>query len=219
MLIVLANVLDRHEVEVMREAIADARFEDGARTAGWHARKVKNNEQAVASPEIEAVLATAERALAGNDVFQAAARPRHFVRLMVSRYRPGMAYGAHVDDAIMDGRRTDVSFTLFLSDEADYEGGALMIEDGLEERPVRLEAGDANLYPATALHRVAPVTAGERVCIVGWATSLVRDAGQREILFDLELAVRGLFEREGKSELFDRLAKTRSNLLRMWAED
>ncbi len=220
MLIVLADVLDAHEVAAMREAIAtSARFEDGGKTAGWHARAVKHNEQAADTPETGAVLAMVEQALSASEVFQAAARPRTFARMLISRYRPGMDYGTHVDDAIINAHRADLSFTLFLSGEDDYAGGALMIEDGLEERPVRLKAGDAILYPATSLHRVAPVTAGERLCVVGWITSLVRDAGCREILFDLELALREVHERDGKTDLFDRLAKSRSNLLRMWAED
>jgi PKHD-type hydroxylase len=220
MLIVIANLLDGHDLAAVRQAIAaGGRFEDGSHTAGWHARQVKNNEQAAPSPDIAAVTALVERALVANEVFQAAARPKSFVKLMVSRYRAGMQYGTHVDDAIMGGRRADLSFTLFLSDEGEYQGGALMIEDGLEERPVRLAAGDAIVYPATSLHRVAPVTAGERLCVVGWVTSLVRDAGQREILFDLEVALKAVFARDGKTDLFDRLAKTRSNLLRMWADD
>ncbi len=42
---------------------------------------------------------------------------------------------------------------------------------------------------------------------------------RREILFDLEMSTRKTFEAEGKSPLFDQLAKIKANLLRMWLED
>ena len=74
------------------------------------------------------------------------------------------------------------------------------------------------VYPATTLHRVAPVTRGERLVAVGWAQSYVRDAARREILFDLETAKQRLFEAQGKTPEFDLLAKSAANLLRMWAE-
>jgi len=119
----------------------------------------------------------------------------------------------------MEGRRTDLSFTLFLNDPASYDGGALVIEDTLENRSIRLKAGELILYPSGALHAVEPVTRGTRLAIVGWLRSYLRDPAQREILFDLELTLREMFERDGKSGLFDRLVKTRTNLLRLWADD
>lgn len=137
--------------------------------------------------------------------------------MLVSRYREGQTYGAHVDDAIMGGARTDLSFTLFLSEPDGYDGGALIVEDVLEARSIKLGPGEMILYPSTALHRVEPVSRGERLAVVGWIESWVREAERREALFDMELALREVHGREGKSALFDRLAKTRSNLLRMWA--
>jgi PKHD-type hydroxylase len=83
---------------------------------------------------------------------------------------------------------------------------------------VKLAAGALVLYPATQIHRVAPVLRGRRHAAVGWVQSLVRDAHRREILFDLDTARRAVFERLGKTETFDRLAKTYANLLRLWAE-
>ena len=114
--------------------------------------------------------------------------------------------------------RTDLSFTLFLSDPETYDGGALVIEDALEARSIKLQAGDMILYPSTTLHRVEPVTRGERLAVVGWVQSQIRNGEQREILFDLDQAVEAAHAAEGKSPQFDRLAKTRANLLRMWAE-
>ena len=119
----------------------------------------------------------------------------------------------------MGGVRTDLSFTLFLSDPESYQGGALVMDDAYGERDVRLPAGELILYPSTTLHRVDPVTSGVRLAAVGWVRSFVRDSSRREVLFDLETALRSVHEAAGKTPLFDLLAKTRTNLLRMWAED
>lgn len=218
MLLVIEGVLSAVEAQVLREAAADLPFEDGARTAGRFARAVKANDQAAPGAERDALLAKVERALAANPVFRAAARPRALTPLILSRYRSGQTYGLHVDDAMMGGLRTDLSFTLFLSDPATYDGGALILEDRFEARAVKLSAGDMILYPSTSLHRVEPVAAGERLAVVGWVQSLVRQADRREILFDLDQAIETLHGAEGKSPLFDTLSRTRSNLLRMWVE-
>lgn len=214
----IGNVLDRHEVAAIRDLAARAEFRDGRATAGRYAREVKRNEQAARSSDVDVVLSKVEGTLMKNETFMAAARPRRFSRLVLSRYGGGQTYGTHVDDAIMAGARTDLSFTLFLSDEDAYEGGALIVEDALEDRAIRLAPGDMILYPSNTLHRVEPVTSGERLAVVGWLTSWVRRPDQREILFDLERCVQETWAAGGKSDLFDRLAKTRSNLLRMWAE-
>lgn len=217
-MLVIEGLVSAVEVSVMREAAGALRFGDGRATAGKFARDVKANDQAMASPELDAVLTHVERALAGNALFRSAARPRAMTRLILSRYRAGQTYGLHVDDALMQGLRTDLSFTLFLADPENYDGGALIIEDRFESRAIKLAAGDLILYPATTLHRVQEVTRGERLAVVGWVQSLIRDGGQRDILFDLDQAVESEFVAHGKSEQFDLLAKTRSNLLRLWAE-
>lgn len=217
-MLVIEGLVSAVEVSVMREAAGALSFGDGRATAGKFARDVKANDQAMASPELDAVLTKVERALAGNALFRSAARPRAMTRLILSRYRAGQTYGLHVDDALMQGLRTDLSFTLFLADPENYDGGALIIEDRFESRAIKLAAGDLILYPATTLHRVQEVTRGERLAVVGWVQSLIRDGGQRDILFDLDQAVESEFVAHGKSEQFDLLAKTRSNLLRLWAE-
>ena len=218
MFLVIGNVLDAHEAAAIREAAAGLRFEDGRATAGRFAREVKANAQAAASAERDAILEKVQAALLANPLFLAAARPRRIVRLILSRYREGQTYGTHVDDAIMGGARTDLSFTLFLSEEAAYEGGALVVEDALEARSVKLAPGEMVLYPSNTLHRVEPVTAGERLAVVGWAQSWVREPERREVLFDLEQSLNEVHAAAGKSALFDRLAKTRTNLLRLWAD-
>jgi PKHD-type hydroxylase len=133
---------------------------------------------------------------------------------LFSRYQPGHAYGPHVDDALMEGLRTDAAFTLFLSAPAAYDGGELVIETSAGEEGFKLAAGSLVSYPASTLHRVAPVVSGERLAAVGWVRSYIRDPGHRELLFDLETARRALFDREGKTREGDLLAKCAANLVR-----
>ncbi len=218
MMMAIENVLTAAEVGMVVKAAEELTFNDGKTTAGRIAAAVKANDQAAPGPELEAIQALVAKALSGNAVFTSAARPRQMSRLILSRYRIGQTYGLHVDDAMMQGMRTDLSFTLFLREPETYEGGALIIEDMFEARAVKLRAGDLFLYPSTTLHRVEPVVSGERLAVVGWVQSLIRRADQREVLFDLDGAVNAVLVREGKTELLDTLTKTRSNLTRMWAE-
>lgn len=218
MLMVIDGLISPPEAKVLREAAAVLSFDDGRKTAGRFAAAVKANDQASPSPELGPVLAKVEAALASNALFRSVARPKALTRLILSRYRQGQTYGLHVDDALMQGLRTDLSFTLFLSDPDSYDGGALIIEDHFEARAIKLGPGDLILYPSTTLHRVEEVTRGERLAVVGWVQSVIRNAEHREMLFDLDQSVEAVHAEHGKSALFDRLAKTRSNLLRMWAE-
>ena len=133
-----------------------------------------------------------------------------------------MSYDTHVDNALMGSSsglyRSDVSFTLFLNSPQDYQGGELIIEGVQEEQSYKLEAGSAIVYPSTTLHRVNPVTEGRRLVVVGWVQSVIRDAGDREILFDLETARRAVFAKSGKTPEFDLISKSIANLLRKWAD-
>ena len=218
MITVLGDVLGAAEVAALRGAAADIAFEDGRATAGRYARGVKANEQAKKSSELDAILEKARAALNGHELFRSVARPRKFTRLLLSRYEPGMEYGTHVDDPIMRGSRTDMSFTMPLTPTEEYDGGALIMEEGVESRRFVVDPGDVIVYPTGVLHRVEPVTRGRRVAIVGWVQSWVRDGGQREILHDLDVAAKAVFDKDGKSPAFDRLFKAKSNLYRMWAE-
>jgi len=215
---VLGSVLTPDEAAALREAAARVPFGDGRATAGRYARPVKHNEQAEESPARKAIFEKTRRALMAHEVFRSLARPRRFTRLLLSRYQPGMTYGAHVDDAIMGGARTDLSFTLFLSEPGDYDGGELVMEEQAEARAFRLDPGEAVLYPTSALHRVAPVTRGARLAVVGWVQSWVRDPAQREALHDLDVAAAEVFAQSGKTPAFDRLLKAKTNIYRMWAE-
>jgi PKHD-type hydroxylase len=180
---------------------------------------VKHNRQLDrASPLHQRLAALVSESLEAHPLVQSAALPVRLHGLLFSRCGPGEGYGRHVDNAFMAGGRADVSFTLFLQDPAAYSGGSLMLESPAGEEEVRLAAGSAIVYPSTLLHRVAPVTGGERLVAVGWIQSRVRDAERREILFDLDTARRQIFQREGKSEVFDLISRSYSNLLRRWGE-
>jgi PKHD-type hydroxylase len=219
MILAIADVLSAADVAEVRAVLASATFVDGAATAGWSARLVKANQQAEGAPELERVRGLIEARLVAHAAFAVASRPKTILGPLFSRYQPGHAYGAHVDDALMGGVRSDVAFTLFLSAPESCDGGELVIETTSGEEAFKLEAGSVVTYPATTLHRVAPVARGERLAAVGWVRSYIREAAQRELLFDLETARRRLFDREGKTMEADLLAKCAANLMRMWCED
>jgi PKHD-type hydroxylase len=218
MQIVIGNILSDDELTLVRETLARATFVDGRETAGFAARTVKNNLQA-SGRNTEVVRKLVEERIRGNDLFAMAVRPKVLTSVMFSAYEPGMRYGSHVDDALMQDLRTDVSFTLFLSDPASYDGGELVIESASSDDAVKLPAGSLVAYPSTSLHHVAEVTRGTRLAAVGWVRSFVRDAARREMLFDLDTARRQMFAREGKSAEYDLVSKSLANLLRMWVED
>jgi PKHD-type hydroxylase len=221
MILCVADLLAAPDLELLRRRLGAGRLVDGRRTAGWHARTVKNNQQLAPDDEDRVALARVAAAIEDNELVRAAALPRRILPPMLVRYGPEMSYGSHVDDAIM-GRerpmRTDVSVTVFLDDPESYDGGALVIESTAGEQAFKLPAGSAVLYPATTLHRVEKVTRGARHVAVTWVQSLVRDPARREILFDLDQARRAVFEASGKNRQFDLIAKSYANLLRLWAE-
>ncbi len=222
MILCIENVLAADTLRTIVSSLETAEFVDGKTTAGWHATLVKHNTQLKGSDAVaQEVRTTVIKALQKNALFQMAVRPKTIRVPMFSRYEAGMSYGTHVDNAIMGdapAMRSDVSLTLFLNPPDAYEGGELVIEDTQGMQPFKLAAGSAIVYPSTTLHRVEPVTEGVRLVAVTWVQSLVRDAGDREILFDLDTARQVLFETHGKTPEFDLISKSHANLLRKWAE-
>lgn len=216
----IPSVLDSDTLTACQAIAArDDVFVDGKATAGWYSRDRKNNLQGGQNDQVTGLLAKVEAVVMGHELVRIATRPRNIVRLMLSRYDEGMYYGNHVDDAHMDGQRTDLSFTLFLSPRESYEGGELVIDRTDGERWIKLDAGSMFLYPSTSLHRVEPVTRGARNVVVGWIRSHVRDAHQREILFDLDRAAHALRQTATPDkEALGLLLKSRSNLLRLWSD-
>lgn len=194
-----------------------ADWRSGQESAGWHARGVKNNQQLDrSSPLHRELVAAIEPRLAAHPLVQGAAFPRSIHSLLFSRCTAGEGYGRHIDNAWMERGRSDLSFTVFLSPPADYDGGALTLETPGGSESFRLPAGHGLVYPSTQLHSVEPVLAGERYVLVGWIESRIRQAEQRELLFELDTARRALFSRTGKDEVFDLISRSYSNLLRRW---
>ncbi|MEZ5970810.1 MAG: Fe2+-dependent dioxygenase [Hyphomonadaceae bacterium] len=222
MSLVLQHVLGSADLQLVSAQLSEFRWPSGKRTAGAAARSVKDNLQADGSvPQVKELERFVSDALRRHPLFEIAARPARVSRLLISRYEPGMTYGAHTDDALMgkgeDKLRTDLAFTVFLADASSYEGGELVVESALGEQGIKLEAGDAFIYPAGSIHHVAPVTSGVRLAAVGWVQSFVPDLAQRETLFDLSVARTRLSEAGAAREELLRLDKSISNLLRMWA--
>jgi PKHD-type hydroxylase len=222
MSLILQEVLAPEDVARVRTELVELDWASGKRTAGGAARNVKENLQADgANPRVKELERFVVAALRRHPLFEIAARPSRLSRLLFSRYEPGMTYGAHTDDALMgkgeDKLRTDLAFTIFLSDSSAYEGGDLVVESALGEQGIKLEAGDAFLYSAGSIHHVAPVTSGVRLAAVGWVQSFVPDLTQRETLFDLSVTRARLAEAGIAREELLKLDKSIANLLRMWA--
>jgi PKHD-type hydroxylase len=217
--IVIADILPPRAVRELVDLLAQIDFADGRETAGWAARLVKNNEQAVADPAVESWRERIAAALTAHAVFQAMARPKQVIGPLFSRCQVGAFYGVHVDESILDGKRSDLSFTLFLSEKDAYDGGELVLDTPGGEIAFKESPGSLVLYPATTLHRVTSVTRGTRHVAAGWVRSHIRRADQRELLFDLETARQRVFAAQGKTAEFDLLSKCAANLMRMWCDD
>ncbi|MBW4490535.1 MAG: Fe2+-dependent dioxygenase [Trichocoleus desertorum ATA4-8-CV12] len=222
MMLTIPDVLTSEELNSVVSILDTADFVDGKTTAGWHAKLVKQNTQLKSEASYgQDLKETIQNALKGNTLFQIAVQPKRVHSLLFSRYELGMSYGSHIDNALMGGQeflRSDVSLTLFLNPPSSYGGGELVIENVEGETMFKLEAGSAIIYPSSTLHRVNPVTEGVRLVAVAWVQSLVRDPHEREILFDLDVARRALFDRQGKTTEFDLISKSHANLLRKWAD-
>jgi len=186
---------------------------DGRATAGLEAARIKRNLQvepgSAAHTELSELV---KKALNANEAFKQLSLPRRVSSFLFSRYDTGMEYGPHTDDAYRSHEllRTDVAVTLFLSDPASYEGGALVVGN----EALRPPAGDAVVYAASTIHRVSEVTRGSRLAVVFWVQSLVRDEGQRDILFTLQ----NVINRVNNPVLSLTLARVHQNLQRMWIE-
>lgn len=226
----IPQVLDAQQVQNIQHQLARADWHDGKQSSGAQATSVKQNLQLPTSATIYPELAEQIlKALQQHPLFQSAALPKHILSPLFNCYQNHGHYGNHVDNALQRHHlsnhyiRTDLSVTLFLSDPDSYQGGELVIEDPYGLHEIKLEAGDAILYPSTRLHRVEPVTQGQRFAAVTWLQSLVKDHWQREILFQLDMTILKL-----RQQLCDRhqpehpelLALTQHyhNLLREWSE-
>jgi PKHD-type hydroxylase len=226
MMLQIPGLLDKAAVAALRRIIDTADWVDGNVTSGPQAALAKRNRQlpeesAAAHEARSQVLA----ALSRSALFMTAALPLKVYPPLFNRYGPGEGFGIHIDNAVRLGRgsdfrlRSDLSATLFLTEPEDYDGGELIIEGSLGVQSVKLAAGDMLLYPASTLHRVTPVTRGERLASFFWVQSMVRDDGQRQILFDLDRALQTVAADRGQDDpAIILLTGTWHNLLRRWAD-
>jgi PKHD-type hydroxylase len=226
MMLPIPEVLDKAGVARVRAIVDAGAWADGNATSGPQSALAKRNEQL---PEDSPAAREAGRlvleALGRSALFIAAALPLKIFPPLFNRYQGGEAFGTHVDNAIRIHRtsefrvRTDLSATLFLEDPEAYEGGELVVEDNLGANAIKLPAGHLLLYPASSLHRVEPVTRGARVASFFWIQSMVRDDGQRAILFDLDRSIQAIAADRGQDDAEAiRLTGVYHNLLRRWAD-
>jgi PKHD-type hydroxylase len=223
MLVTIPDVLDPQRIDFVQSMLKNARFVDGKLSAGTAASRVKQNEELqMDNTQLEQLNNIVMGCLVKHPTFQSAALPVKIAAPFYARYQPGMTYGDHVDDAIMgppQGRyRSDVSTTVFLNSPDDYDGGELVIRTSFGEQQIKLQAGQAVVYPSSSLHHVAEVTRGERLVAVTWAQSMVRDPAQRELLFGLNQARESLLQKHPDEAETRQVDITYSNLFRMWAE-
>ncbi|MFM1896606.1 MAG: hypothetical protein RLZZ385_1680 [Pseudomonadota bacterium] len=224
MLLEIPELLSPQEAARMKATLLQTDWVDGRVTAGHQSAQAKHNRQLPEdSPVGQECGKQILQALQRNGLFMSAALPQRVFPPLFNRYEGGEHFGNHVDNAIrrlpMGGQiRTDLSATLFLSDRSEYEGGELLVDDTYGAHRVKLSAGSLILYPSTSLHRVTPVTQGARICSFFWIQSLVRDDGQRTLLFDLDMSINRLRQQVGEHEAIVAQTGVYHNLLRRWAE-
>ena len=225
MLLQIPDVLTAEQALSCRQKIEKAEWVDGRLTAGHQSARAKDNLQIpenhpLAQEMGEAILVSLER----SPLFMSAALPAKVFPPLFNRYDGGHSFGNHVDNSIrqITGTphriRTDLSATLFLTNPEDYDGGELVIEDTYGVHSIKLPAGHLILYPATSLHNVRPVTRGARISSFFWIQSMVRDDGERTILFDMDTAIQRISESAPDHPSVIQLTGVYHNLLRRWAE-
>nr|WP_243748873.1 Fe2+-dependent dioxygenase [Pseudomaricurvus alcaniphilus] len=221
---VIEGLLSTEEAGQVRHRLRGGQWQDGRSTAGALAQQVKSNQQlAPADPLAQQLGEQILARLGQHALFTSAALPEKIYPPRFNRYANGGRYGTHVDGAMMvlpgsgELLRSDLSATLFLSPADEYEGGELIIETEFGAQQVKLNAGDLVLYPSSSLHQVAAVTRGERVAAFFWVQSMVRDAAQRSLLFDLDQSIQALAGKLGVDDAeVLRLNGVYHNLLRGW---
>jgi PKHD-type hydroxylase len=225
MLLTVPDLLNPDQVAKARRILDAAEWADGRATAGPQSAEAKDNSQIPeAHPAAREVGAMVLDALGRNALFLAAALPLRVFPPLFNRYSGGQSFGTHVDNAVRQVPstphrvRTDVSATLFFAGPEDYDGGELVVQDTYGTHQVKLRAGSLVLYPSTSLHHVTPVTRGTRLCSFFWVQSMVRDDGQRSLLFDLDVGLQRLSRDVSSHPSLVSLTGVYHNLLRQWAE-
>lgn len=224
MLLHIPDVLHQEQVAHAQRLLKEAEWVDGRVTAGHQSARQKNNKQIpAASPVAQTLGSMIVEALERNALFITAALPAKIFPPLFNRYGEGESFGTHVDNAVrqIEGTpyrvRTDLSATLFLNAPEEYGGGELVVEDLFGVHRVKLPAGHLILYPASSLHHVTAVTRGARLASFFWIESMVRDDGQRTLLFDLDMATQQVGRDLPDHAATRQLTNIYHNLLRRWA--
>jgi PKHD-type hydroxylase len=211
------QLLNAEEINLLKKnlTLQDISWEDGKKTAGNQAAKVKENLQLDRSSNIsKKFTGLIEKKILNDALIKSFALPKKIHGTMFTRSLEGMRYGRHIDNAFMSSGRADLSFTIFLNEKDKYSGGELLIEGLNSENKFKLDSGGIIIYPSTYLHSVLEVFSGERLVVVGWIESYVKSIEEREYLFDLDAGARSLLARHGRSDELDLIFKSYSNLLR-----
>lgn len=217
----IPGILKQEELAQVENLAAKARFVDGKLSASLSAKEAKNNLQIdPETEELTAIRAILDQALATSPLFNIAALPSRVYPFVVSKYGSGQNYGWHIDSPIMGvpPLRTDLAMTIFLSDPDLYEGGELVIQTDAGASAFKPAKGDAVLYPCQHIHCVNMVTAGSRLAAVTWIQSNVKNAEQRQVLFQLNQIHGGLYNQAPHAPETMLLLQAHSNLFRMWAD-
>ena len=211
------QLLNPKEVNLLKKNLfqKDLPWEDGKKTAGNHAAKVKDNLQLDKNSNIsKKYTELIEKKMLNNDLIKSFTLPKRIHGTMFTKSLKGMKYGRHIDNAFMSTGRADLSFTIFLNEKDEYSGGELLIEGLNSEDKFKLDSGGIIIYPSTYLHSVQEVISGERIVVVGWIESYIKSIEEREYLFDLDAGARTLLAKHGRSNELDLIFKSYSNLLR-----
>ena len=223
MLVDIPALLSKKKLSEIHELIAQARFVDGKLSAGKAAQRVKNNDEISGdAAQLQRLNNLVMGPLISHPIFQNAALPHRVATPFFARYNTQQHYGEHIDDPVMGPMgqryRSDISITIFLTPAADYQGGELRIHTQFGHQDIKLEAGDAVIYPSSSLHQVMPVVSGTRLVAVTWAQSLIRDPGKRELLYELNLARQSLMAEKPEAQVTKQVDHSYVNLVRMWSE-
>ena len=211
-------LLNFEELDLLQKSIErkDSQWEDGTKTAGKLAAKVKNNLQLNRESDIsKKYTSLISKKILGDNLIKSFALPKKIHGIMFAKSTKGMGYGRHIDNSYMSSGRADLSFTVFLNSKDNYDGGELSIESINSEERFKLNSGKIIIYPSTYLHSVKEITRGQRFVCVGWIESYVKSIEEREYLFDLNAGGKGILAKHGRSDELDLIFKSYSNLLRL----
>ena len=212
------QLLVQEEIEALIKKLdrENSLWEDGKKTAGSHAAIVKNNLQLNKESELSRKLShSIRKKILSSPLIKSFALPKIIHGIMFTKSLKNMKYGRHIDNPFMSSGRSDLSFTISLTDKSKYEGGELIIEEINSEKEFKLDVGEIIIYPSTYFHSVKQVKDGERLVCVGWIESYVKSIEEREYLFDLDAGAKALLAKNGRSDELDLIFKSYSNLLRL----